>query len=199
VAKIISVYTHKGGQGKTSIAVTYALFSGSHYFTNDWRGGAETLFKGLLGTDRFHVIQEDDDEVLAREYSVFDFGGYQDERVRTMLEGSDLTLVPLCCQSRLDLDAFYNSMHSVRQITPHVMAVVNNTSPQILKAGMVEQIWNEFDGQVPVKVIKKSAYMTYLVDEGKNPLKLVDCGAQGKNIKVFQKSLIDVFSDIQNF
>jgi cellulose biosynthesis protein BcsQ len=199
VAKIVSVYTHKGGQGKTSIAVTYALFSQSHYFTNDYRGGAEALFKGCLGEDRLHIIREDTAEVRIYERSVFDFGGFSDARVREILERCDLTIVPLCYQSRLDLDAFYNSMRTVLRITPKVMAIVNNTSPRILKDGLVEEIGKAFDGQVPVKVIKRSAYMTYLVDEGKNPLELTDRGAQGKNIRIFQQALTDVFTDIQNF
>jgi hypothetical protein len=197
MAKVISIYAHKGGQGKTSIAVSYAQYAGSHYFTNDYRGGAEGLFKDVLGEDRFHVIGEEDKEVQIYENSVFDFGGYRDARISQIMRSSDLVIVPLCYQSRLDLDAFYNSAESAAHVAKKLMVIINNTATKVLSAGLSDKVQEEVGPLVPVKIIKKSAYMTYLANEGKSPLELVERGAQGKHINAFRSVLLDVFKSIR--
>lgn len=197
MANIVSVYAHKGGHGKSSIASSYARFSDSHYFTNDYRGGAEKLFKGIVGEDKFHIIYENDKGLEIFPKSVFDFGGFQDSKVGKILKESDLIVIPLCYQSRLDLEAFYNTLDSVAEVNEKILIVINNTAKKFLDSGLAEAIGQETKNKYPVKVIKQSAFMTYLVDEGVSPLELQVVGATKKALESFQESLLDVFNYIR--
>jgi cellulose biosynthesis protein BcsQ len=199
MADKISVYAHKGGHGKTSIAVAYARFSGSHYLTNDYRGGAERLFKDVLGEGKFHVIQESDLEIPVFAKSIFDFGGYYDFKTARVLEAADLVVVPLSYQSRLDLEAFYNTVGSVREVTDKILVVINNTARKFLDSGLISGVQDGVGKNVPVKLIRQSAFMTYLVNEGQSPLDMEMPGALKKPLQTFQDNLRDVFTFIRDF
>lgn len=203
MASKVLFYNAKGGQGKTTLAVHYALYTGSSFYTNEYKVGTEDLYKDLLTEEgrqplRFNAISSNDERLLIEDRSVFDFGGSLDGKVPAVARVCDLCVIPIHYQSKAELRPLFIMLSALAEFNRHILIVINNTETAFipsLEAGLLKET------SYPVKVVKHSAFMTYLANEGKTPFQLDDQikGAPGKALKVIQGQLRDLFNFIQEY
>jgi cellulose biosynthesis protein BcsQ len=99
---IISVMNLKGGVGKSSISYNVAKYFNLKMITND-KYTAINNIKQIIGGTQINI--EDN--------SLYDFGGFDDVRINTIIEKSDVIIIPTL-YSRADLQ---NTVISVKKIT----------------------------------------------------------------------------------
>lgn len=198
MADIVTFYNSKGGQGKTTLATHYALYRGSHYYTNDYKSGTEDLFKEIITPAKFHVITPEDEDLEMEKKMVFDCGGFIDGKIPAILEASDLCVVPVFYQSQTDLRAFFITLEAVAKHNDRLLIVINNTLPR--EAGELQDgLRKVLKKKYPIKVVKRSAYMGYLANEGRTPFQLTEVGATKKALEAIKKQLKDLFDHIARY
>lgn len=198
MANIVTFYNSKGGQGKTTLATHYSIYSGSHYYTNDHKSGTEDLFKGVIKSTLFHVITPGAEELETQPKMVFDCGGFIDGKIPAILEASDLCVVPVFYQSQADLRAFFIILEAISKLNNRILIVINNTPARDTNE-LQEGITGVLKNKYPIKIIKHSAYMGYLANEGKTPFDLVEVGVAKKALSVIQEQLKDLFNYIKEY
>jgi len=198
MANVVTYYNAKGGQGKTTLAVLYALFSNSHYYTNDYKSGTEDLFKDVLTSERFHIITPQDKNVDIADKAVIDLGGFIDGKVPAILKASDLCVIPIFYQSKADLIAFFNVSTAITKWNQNLLFIINN-SPQREADELLGIFRTGFEGRFPIRVVKHSTYMGYLANTGKTPFDLVETGVAAKALGVIQEQLKELFKFIENY
>lgn len=201
MAKLVVFYNAKGGQGKTTLSILYSLYNNSHYYTNDYKSGTEALYKGLFPKGHFHVIEEKDTGIeVPEKYEglVFDFGGFIDKKIPKIVSNADLCIIPISYESKADIYTLSQSLTSLSQYTDNFLIVINKTKTKDIEA-VAEFIEQAFQGKYPIKVVRYSSYMTYLVNEGKTPFELVETGATKKALTLIQDQLTGLFKTIQEY
>lgn len=159
-------YSSKGGQGKTTHAISYAKHRGALYFTNDFESGTIEIYKDIFPDDQLHIIRNDEDLELDDSFDmVFDFGGWVDERIETVAEICDVVVVPIFFQSMADLMPCIKTVNTLSQFNENTVILINNTEKK-----EIENIKNGLTKRFPDKkifVIKHSKFITRIANEGK--------------------------------
>jgi cellulose biosynthesis protein BcsQ len=191
MAKHISFFSSKGGQGKTTLAVNFALYTNAFFYTNDFRNGTETIYNKFFTENRFKIIEENSEniELNYKDNVVFDFGGYIDKKIPFILKESDLCIIPLMYQSNIDLKSFSIVINSISEINRNIFVVINNTESKYL-----DQLYKaiSINFGYPTYIIKRSLYMSYLANQGLNPF-LINAPGITKN------SLIELQNQLKLF
>jgi len=198
MAHTIVFYSPKGGQGKTTLAVNYALWSDSDYYTNDFLSGTQDLFEEHFEKGRFHTIRHEDTEIKIKANSIFDFGGWIDGKIPAIVKNADLCVIPLSYQSLADLRPLFIVVETISKLNENIVIVINNT-----KKDFIEELENginqTLNNKYPIKIIKQSSFMTYLVNEGKTPFELEEKGALKKPLDSIKEQLSNLFNYIRNY
>ena len=198
MANRILVYNPKGGQGKTTISVNFALYSAYDFFTNDYRTGSEDLYREKFPEGKFHAIDPDDIHILVPAKSVFDFGGWLDERIVKIASKMDLCIIPICYQSKADWQPFAKLIISLSKINSKIVIVINNTRREYVE--QLLEVIPQTVGDYPVKVIKPSLFMGYLADQGETPFEIRGItGAPKKALVSLQDNLKGLFDSMMKY
>lgn len=203
MARKVLFYNAKGGQGKTTLSVHYALYSGSCFYTNEYKVGTEDLYKEILtqkGRDpeRFQIIARDEGRLTIEDKSVFDFGGSLDGKIPAVARACDLCVIPIHYQSKAELRPLFIMLSALAEFNRHILIVINNTEAAFipsLESGLIRET------SCPVKIVKHSAFMTYLANEGLTPFQLDDQikGAPRKALMILQNQLRALFDFIVEY
>jgi cellulose biosynthesis protein BcsQ len=194
----VSFFSSKGGQGKTTLAVNYALYTESIYYTNDFKSGTKNIYSELFPKNSFKLISEDitDIELEDKTNVVFDFGGYIDKMIPSILSASDLCVIPIMYQSNADLEAFSLIIDSISKINENIIIVINNT-----ESHYIEQLYLGLSERYPfnIFIVKRSMYLTYLANEGKTPFNINATGITKHALNQLQEQLKLLFDSIRTF
>jgi len=95
--KKITIWTTKGGCGKTNISAELALQLSYPVITNEQESGV-----------------------------IFDFGGYVDQRLKKVLTISDVILVPTLPEIS-DIQGCINSLQTIQRYNKNIVVIVNKT------------------------------------------------------------------------
>lgn len=165
----ITVFTLKGGQGKTSISLALALLYDFLVVTNDEYSPIDkVLSKGQVK----HLKQNESlPPVPADVDLIFDFGGYPDGRVLDALACSDWVIIPVIYDSPLEMQTAIKTIREIEQFNKNILLVVNRTHK-----GTFEAAKTILDGFVkyPLFEVKQSTAFSKMVTEGKSIRQLMD-------------------------
>ena len=157
---IITVYSRKGGQGKTSISVSKAKYTGGNIVTNDYENDAQSSYEDVLpgrilelkpGQTSFDI----DDTAPV----IFDCGGIIEDRVSAFAKISDLCIVPIHYRGINDVKAANRSINSLKEFCKNIVIVITDTDDK-LSEELQESL--KANHSLPVFNIRKSAYIQKL-------------------------------------
>lgn len=164
--KKFTMYSLKGGQGKTSLAVAIAKELDLAIITNDIYSPIEAMFPKEM------VLKLQPDEKLpsAKDLDggdiIFDFGGYLDPRVIPALEMSDYVLIPVIDFDTLNAQGFLSTIAEVKNYNKNIIIILNKTSETDAKE--IKKALKAHNYSYPVFEIKSSKVFKNLVDDGKS-------------------------------
>ena len=160
---ITTIYNFKGGVGKTSLSVNIDLYTDAMIITNDPYAPLENIFdesrlyKTEIGADI--PIADKDSNVI------YDLGGYPDQRAISVLEVSDLVIIPIAYDSDTDFQPSVNAINEIQNHNQNILIVINNTASKE-QAEVSEALEEFFD--YPIMYIKSSKALRRAVREGKS-------------------------------
>lgn len=168
-------YSIKGGQGKTTHAVSYAKYARLRVLTNDHQNGTLEIYGGMFPPGDLSALRpEDPFDPADHPDTVFDFAGPVDRRVIAAARAADACVVPVCFQSTADMVPAISTIGALTKLNRNVAAVINNTDRDVVE--LVRQILIEHFPAVPIFVVNKSRYVWRLADEGRTLMELVTLG-----------------------
>jgi hypothetical protein len=199
IANRVLFFSPKGGQGKTTLAANYSLYSGVDFYTNDYVTGTKDLLAEKIGLDKFHTIKNTDSKLDVAKKAVFDFGGWLDGKLPAIIKCVDLCVIPICFQSAADLRPLYITIENITGLNGKILIVINNTKKVYLDI-LYNEIRQRTHEKYPVMMIKQSSFLTYLADEGKTPFEINSLIGVAKNSLVtVQNQLTELFKFIMEY
>ncbi|MBM3467484.1 MAG: ParA family protein [Alphaproteobacteria bacterium] len=147
--KKITIWTTKGGCGKTNISAELALQLSYPVITNE----QESMLSSIINTDRLLILKPNQEIPDMNCGVIFDFGGYIDQRLEKVLTISDVILVPTLPEIS-DIQGCINSLQTIQKYNKNIAIIVNKTESS-KDFENVESIITKI-GTYPLFEIKKS-------------------------------------------
>lgn len=161
-------FTTKGGHGKTTHAVSYTKHREALYITNDYESGTLEIYSDMFAKNQLQKIKPENkinfDSLKNIDDIVFDFGGWVDDKIKTIAQNVDVVVVPLYYQSIADLIPCIKTVKSLAVYNKNIVIVINNTATEYLE-GLEKELKKKFP-EFKVLVVNKSKYINKLADEG---------------------------------
>jgi cellulose biosynthesis protein BcsQ len=114
---LISIFSLKGGVGKTSLSYSIAKDLNAFYITND-------THNSIVGSIYDKVIDELNDDIIKDETVVFDGGGFFDSNIKDILKHSDKIIIPLEADLN-SLVSLENFIKELQKINKNIIYVLN--------------------------------------------------------------------------
>ena len=147
--KKITIWTTKGGCGKTNISAELALQLSYPAITNE----QESMLANVISKDKLLILKHNQEIPDMDCGVIFDFGGYIDKRLEKVLLLSYIILVPTLPEIS-DIQGCINSLQTIQNYNKKIAVIVNKTE-SVKDFESVESIINEI-GEYPLFEIKKS-------------------------------------------
>ncbi len=166
----ILFFSVKGGQGKTTHAISYAKHRGCLYLTNDYESGTIELYEDIFAENQLQILDKENDisdlDNIPKELDVvFDFGGWVDSRIEKITSICDVVVIPLYYQSQADLLPCLKVVQSLKKINKDIVILINNTEKKEIE-DIEKGLRTEFS-DLKVFVFNKSKFIHKLANEGK--------------------------------
>ena len=160
----ITIWSPKGGQGKTSLALAIALEFSWLVATNDTHSPIdEVLPEGeavrLLPGEAFPEIE-------AGDKLIYDLGGNSEERVINAAKLSDAVIMPVIYNSPFEMQVFLEGVAEMMQINPSIILVVNGCEKGKFKS--TREIITGFFPTLPIVEMRKSRAFSRVIEDGKS-------------------------------
>ncbi len=194
-------YINKGGQGKTTHAISYTKHRDALYITNDYDSGTLEIYSDMFAEDQLQKIKPENkidfDSLKHIDDIVFDFGGWVDNKIKTIAQNVDVIVVPLCYQSIADLIPCVKSVKSLSAYNENVIILINNTATELLDE--LEMNLKKKFPKLKIFIIKHSKYITRLADEGKTLFDLFETATGITKYKLKSSGLIQSITDLYKY
>lgn len=175
VVKKITVYSLKGGQGKTSISCELSLELNWPIITNDIHSPLETILTEdsilkLAPGEYIPAVEELEEAEL-----IFDFGGYLDPRIIDALKMTDLVIIPVSdFGKKLDTQGFISSIAEAEAYNNNIIIVLNKMREE--DAVDVRAELKKHKYSYPIFEIRKSEAIEKMLNTGVSISQIVKDG-----------------------
>jgi len=178
---IITIYSFKGGVGKTSISVNLSLTLGWQVYSNDYYSPLEDV----LAKERFKKYEPNEEipPYMGKDSLIFDFGGQIDFRIIPAILQSNFVIIPLI-NELIDIRVTISTIEAIRELNDNIIIVVNRTQKDDFQQAK-KQILEHYN--YPCFEIKKSRAVADVFKTGKSIQTMVARGG----LKRFNYSGID--------
>ncbi len=163
--KKITVYTLKGGEGKTTIACAIALEGEWAIITNDIHSDLTTALK-----EEYYLVLEPDQPLPTKKELeganiIFDPGGFLDARMIDAIKMSDHVIVPVSeFGKKLNTERFLATLFEIEQYNKNIIIVLNKITEETAKKAREELKKHNYS--YPVFEIKKNEAFEIMLNEG---------------------------------
>ena len=164
MAKRITIWSPKGGQGKTSLALAIALEFKWLVITNDTHSPIDDVLPE--GEAMRLQPHESFPEVPRSEKMIYDLGGHSEARVIEAASDSDVVIMPVIYNSPFEMQVFLEGVAEMLEINPNILLVVNACEKGKFKT--TAEIIQGYFPQLPLVEIKKSRAFSRIIEEGKS-------------------------------
>jgi hypothetical protein len=190
-------FTKKGGHGKTTHAIGYALYSDSILYTNDCDNGTLKIYGDMFKNCKLRPFGIGEEiEVDEKDNLVFDMGGFEDNRILQIASFVDVCVVPVFYQSRADFEPFINTILELEKYNKNIVILINNTEKDYI--GELESLLKE-KFSYKIFVVSRSKYIRRLADENKTIFDLYKLGGLDKYmVRNLIKEIEEFYGYLQN-
>ena len=178
--KKITVWTLKGGEGKTTIACAIALEGDWAIITNDIHSDLTSALK------EEHYLVLDPDQPLPTKKElvganiIFDPGGFLDHRMIDAIKMSDYVIIPVSeFGKKLNTERFIASVLEIEQYNKNIVVVLNKIAQENVeeaRKALKELMSKEFKGVYPIFEIKKNEAFEMMLNTGSSISEIVKKG-----------------------
>ena len=178
--KKITVWTLKGGEGKTTIACAIALEGDWAIITNDIHSDLTSALK----EEHYLVLDPDQPLPTKKELEganiIFDPGGFLDHRMIDAIKMSDYVIIPVSeFGKKLNTERFIASVLEIEQYNKNIVIVLNKIAQENVeeaRKALKELMSKEFKGIYPIFEIKKNEAFEMMLNTGTSISEIVKKG-----------------------
>lgn len=190
----ILFYSRKGGQGKTTHAVSFTQYIKGFLHTNDYGNATIDIYQPVLGSENLIELAPNEEIEVDDEVSnIFDFGGFLDNRIISVAQFVDWCVVPIFYQSKADLTPAIQTIIELSKYNSNIVILINNTEKSDAQE-LSKLLKNKFPYEV--FIIPKSRYINRLPDTGKTVFDLYENGGLDKYML---RNITPTFKKFYNF
>lgn len=173
----ITVWTLKGGEGKTTIACAIALEGDWAIITNDIHSDLTSALK----EEHYLVLDPDQPLPTKKELEganiIFDPGGFLDHRMIDAIKMSDYVIIPVSeFGKKLNTERFIASVLEIEQYNKNIVVVLNKIAQDNVeeaRKALKELMSKEFKGVYPIFEIKKNEAFEMMLNTGSSISEIV--------------------------
>ena len=121
----VSIWSLKGGVGKTTLSFELAKINNWGIVTND----VNTMLNTVIDPEKFLYLDKHSDiPDFPDDYNIiFDLGGFYDQRIESILKQSDLLIIP-SQTTPLDFQGIINTLNEVENSINNILVVFNRVT-----------------------------------------------------------------------
>lgn len=164
--KKYTIWTKKGGCGKTNIACELAIRLEYPAITNE----EESMLSVLLPKERLKILAQNEKVPNIDCGVIFDFGGYIDSRIIDAIKQSHYVIVPTLPEIS-DIQSCISTIQAIKKYNQNIVIIANKTETKEdldTVTNAIKQI-----GDYPVFEIKKSRALPNIYIEKKSIKQIV--------------------------
>lgn len=163
--KKITVYTLKGGEGKTTISCAIALEGDWAIITND----VHSDLTSALDEQHYLILEPGQPLPTKKDLEggniIFDPGGFLDVRMIEAIKMSDYVLIPVSdFGKKLSSERFFASIDEIEQYNKNIIIILNKISESDAKEAKKDL--KKMGYTYPVFEIKKNEAFEIMINEG---------------------------------
>jgi MinD-like ATPase involved in chromosome partitioning or flagellar assembly len=187
--KKYTIWTKKGGCGKTNIAGELALRLEYPAITNEM----ESMLSVLLPKERLKILEANEKVPNIDCGMIFDFGGYIDNRIIDAIKQSHYVIVPTLPEIS-DIQSCISTIQAIKKYNQNIVVIANKTETKddletVINA--IKQI-----GEYPVFEIKKSRALPSIYIEKKSIEQIVQ---QSPLLKYNYRKVSEQFDELLKY
>lgn len=185
----------KGGQGKTTHAMSYAHHKGWKVISNDVTNGTLETYQDYFSKGQLKIIKPGEQIPTDQDKTVYDFGGWGDSRIIQVTKAVDLCVIPIFCKSNADIIPAIKTINTIQPHNNNILILINMTERQL--ASELEDV---LKGQYhyPILKINNSNFVNRFANQGETIFDIEKKGGLERS-NLIRHGLLQQYTELYNY